>query len=144
MGKGFPVSFRRIIMTIQSHVSAYKKGAALQAHAIAELTKTLKRKTRESVRAELIPCIAKAWGVPLVEGERKAQGTMVFDSTHSEYENAKKALYTLVTAIKGKASSSSTEEVTFTRVQLKQAKSFLAMFESKAQAIKALHEITAE
>ena len=128
-------------MSIQTHVSNYRKGKAMQATAIAELTKLLKRKSWDSVRAELMPCVGKSWDVAIVDGEGKATGTLVFDSSAENYENAKKALYDLVKAIKGKKNSGSTEPVKFTQAQIKSAKAYLGLFESRAQAIAALKQI---
>lgn len=130
-------------MTVQKFVSDYRKGKAMQANAIAELTKLLKRKAWDSVRAELMPCVSKAWDVPMVEGSGKAKGTMVLDSDAENYENAKRALFDMVTAIKGKKNSGNTEEDApkFTQAQLKSAKAYLALFESRAQAITALKQL---
>ena len=113
-------------MTVQKFVSDYRKGKAMQANAIAELTKLLKR---------------KAWDVPMVEGSGKAKGTMVLDSDAENYENAKRALFDMVTAIKGKKNSGNTELPKFTQAQLKSAKAYLALFESRAQAITALKQL---
>lgn len=128
-------------MTVQKFVSDYRKGKAMQATAIAELTKLLKRKAWDSVRAELMPCVSKAWDVPMVEGSGKAKGTMVLDSDAENYENAKRALFDMVTAIKGKKNSGNTELPKFTQAQLKSAKAYLELFESRAQAITALKQL---
>jgi hypothetical protein len=128
-------------MSIQSHVSAYKASVDGKQAAIDSLIKEFKGKRREFVIATLKPCIAKSYDIKLIEGERKAKGTMVLDKSSANYEAARDALYVLVTAIKGRATSSSTEEVTFTKAQLKLAKAYLEQFDSKAKAIKALNEI---
>ena len=98
-------------MSVQSNVNLYCKSNASKAEAIKELTKALKRKSRETVRTTLMPLVGGFWKVSLVEGEGKAKGSKVFDSGAEKYENAKRDLYDLVVAICGKASSGKQETV---------------------------------
>jgi len=97
-------------MSIQTNVNLYCKSKATKAQAIVELTKDLKRKSRETVRATLMPLVGKFWTVKLVDGDGKAKGSKVFDSSAENYENAKRDLYDLVVGICGKANSSGNKE----------------------------------
>jgi hypothetical protein len=73
------------------------------------------------------------------EGAGKAKGTQVLDSEHANYEGAKTTLRRWLEAMFGKVESAgSSEPVKFTREQRAAAKAFLKLFESKAQAVKAL------
>ena len=57
-----------------------------------------------------MPFVGKFWSVKLIDGEGKAKGTKVFDSSADKYENAKRDLYDLVVGICGKANSSGSKE----------------------------------
>jgi hypothetical protein len=97
-------------MSVQTNVNLFCKSKVAKAQAIVDLTKELKRKSRETVRATLMPLVGKFWGVALVDGEAKAKGSKVFSTDAENYENAKRDLYDLVTAICGKAGSSGSKE----------------------------------
>jgi hypothetical protein len=97
-------------MSVQINVNLYCKSKVSKAQAIVELTKALKRKSRETVRTTLMPLVGKFWSVKLIDGEGKAKGSKVFDSSSENYENAKRDLYDLVVGICGKASSSGSKE----------------------------------
>ncbi len=97
-------------MSVQTNVNLFCKSKVTKAQAIADLTKELKRKPREAVRTTLMPLVGKFWSVKLVDGEGKAKGSKVFDSSAKNYENAKRDLYDLVVGICGKASSSGNKE----------------------------------
>jgi hypothetical protein len=97
-------------MSVQTNVNLFCKSKVTKAQAIVDLTKELKRKPRETVRATLMPFVGKFWSVKLVDGEGKAKGSKVFDSSSENYENAKRDLYDLVVGICGKASSSGSKE----------------------------------
>ena len=97
-------------MSVQTNVNLFCKSKVAKAQAIVDLTKELKRKSRETVRATLMPLVGKFWSVKLVDGEGKAKGSKVFESSAENYENAKRDLYDLVTAICGKAGSSGSKE----------------------------------
>lgn len=95
--------------------------------------------TRDEVRAVILPVVAAKHKCPTQEGAGKAKGTQVLDSEHANYEEAKSALRRWLEAMFGKVKSTgSTEPVKFTREQRAAAKAFLKLFESKAQAVKAL------
>ena len=65
------------------------------------LKKQLGRKSRDSVRAILLPDFAFVYKVALVAGAGKAEGTKVLDSDASAYEACRKALGRTVTFICG-------------------------------------------
>jgi len=95
--------------------------------------------TRDEVRVVILPVIAAKCKCATKNGAGKAKGTQVLDSEHTNYEAAKSVLRRWLEAMFGKVESTgSTEPVKFTRAQKAAAKAFLAMFESKAQAVKAL------
>lgn len=98
-------------MSVQSNVNLFCKSKVAKAQAIADLTKELKRKSRETVRSTLMPFVGKFWGVAIVDGEGKAKGSKVFNKDAPKYENAKRDLYDLVKEICGVASSGKKEVV---------------------------------
>lgn len=73
------------------------------------LKKQLGRKSRENVRAALLPEFAFVYKVALVAGAGKAEGTKVLDSDASAYEACRKALGRTVTFICGAKESNSVE-----------------------------------
>ena len=97
-------------MSVQTNVNLFCKSKVAKAQAIVDLTKELKRKSRETVRTTLMPLVGKFWTVKLIDGEGKAKGSKVLDSSAENYENAKRDLYDLVVGICGKASSSGSKE----------------------------------
>ena len=100
-------------MSIQQMVINALKSVHAYAEAIEGLRKALKGKGRDKVRATLLPYVAAFYGVPVIDGEGKAQGTMVLDKTHEKYEGARKALSRLTDSISGEVpqSNSRTEKV---------------------------------
>ena len=76
------------------------------AERIAELQKQFKGKDAEAIRKALLPHVASytKYGVPLVDGSGKAEGTKVLDKEHANYEACRKALGRLVKAILGESS----------------------------------------
>ena len=73
------------------------------------LKKQLGRKSRDNVRAILLPDFAFVYKVALVAGAGKAEGTKVLDSDASAYEACRKALGRTVTFICGSESSDAVE-----------------------------------
>lgn len=73
------------------------------------LKKLLGRKTRESVRATLLPEFASVYKVKLVTGEGSGSGKQVLDSEASAYEACRKALGRTVKFICGATESNSVE-----------------------------------
>lgn len=78
---------------------------------IAALRKLYRRKSPEVIRAALLPDVASfpKYGVRLVPGEGKAEGTMVLDKGHAKYEACRKALQRIVNDIMGKSSAAKEE-----------------------------------
>jgi hypothetical protein len=73
------------------------------------LKKQFGRKSRDNVRAALLPDFAFVYKVALVAGAGKAEGTKVLDSDASAYEACRKALGRTVTFICGAKESNSVE-----------------------------------
>ena len=73
------------------------------------LKKQLGRKSRESVRAILVPEFSSVYDVKLVTGEGSGSGKQVFDSSAKAYEACRKALGRTVTFICGSESSDAVE-----------------------------------
>ena len=73
------------------------------------LKKQFGRKSRDNVRAILLPDFAFVYKVALVAGSGKAEGTKVLDSDASAYEACRKALGRTVTFICGAKESNSVE-----------------------------------
>ena len=82
------------------------KAAHTYGEKVAELRKLYRRKSPDAIRAALLPDVASfpKYGVRLVPGEGKAEGTMVLDSEHPKYEACRKALGRLVSDIVGEKS----------------------------------------
>ena len=99
-------------VSYKSQVVAIKKEGDASADAdIARnaLKKQLGRKSRDNVRAILLPDFAFVYKVALVAGSGKAEGTKVLDSDASAYEACRKALGRTVTFICGAKESNSVE-----------------------------------
>jgi len=107
--------------------------------ALSDAIKAVGDASRDEVRAVILPVIAAKYKCPTQEGAGKAKGTTVLVSDHANYEGAKTAVRRWLEAMFGKVESTgSSEPVKFTKAQKAAAKAYLAMFESKAQAVKAL------
>jgi len=107
--------------------------------ALSDAIKAVGNATRDEVREVILPVIAAKYKCPTQEGKGKAKGTIVLVSDHANYEGAKTAVRRWLEAMFGKVESTgSSEPVKFTREQKAAAKAFLKLFESKAQAVKAL------
>ena len=91
-------------------------------------------KSSDQIRSAILPEVAshKKYRVPLVEGKGKAQGTMVLDSTHANYEACKKALQRLTRDIAGEVSAKREDTFKPTKAQITAAMAFLAMFEGES------------
>ena len=76
------------------------------------LRATFKGKSPDAIRAALLPDVASypKYAVPLVAGAGKAEGKLVLDSEHKNYEACRKALGRLVKDIVG-GGSAKTEEL---------------------------------
>jgi hypothetical protein len=107
--------------------------------ALSDALKAVGDASRDEVRVVILPVIAAKCKCVTKDGAGKAKGTQVLDSEHANYEAAKSVLRRWLEAMFGKVESTgSSEPVKFTREQKAAAKAFLKLFESKAQAVKAL------
>jgi|TARA_R110000868_G_scaffold368640_1_gene631741 hypothetical protein len=100
-------------MALSTHISLALDHAAMYDACIIKARKDSKDMTHDQVRAVILPIVASKpkYAVPLIDGKGKAQGTKVLDSTHANYENAKRAVTRLLTDIKGVQSSGKKEAV---------------------------------
>ena len=91
----------------QAIVHAALSAAHTYGEKIAALQAIYKGKKPEAVRAALLPQVASfpKYKVPVVPGAGKAEGTMVLDSEHKNYEACRKALGRLVKDIVGGGSA---------------------------------------
>lgn len=101
------VSIKSQVVIIKSESDASAKADLARI----ALKKQLGRKSRESVRATLLPEFASVYKVKLVTGEGSGAGKQVLDSSASAYEACRKALGRTVTFICGAASSNAVEDV---------------------------------
>lgn len=129
-------------MNVNKLTAAVLKGLEAEAawdKALNEAIKAAGDASRDDVRVVILPVIAAKHKCAVKDGAGKAAGTKVLDSSHINYEGAKSALRRWLEAMFGAVQSQgATEPVKFTRAQRSAAKAYLALFESKAQAIKAL------
>lgn len=99
-------------VSIKSQVAIIKAesdASAKASDARNALKKLLGRKSRESVRAVLLPEFASVYKVKLVDGSGKKQGEKVLDSEASGYEACRKALGRTLTFVCGAEQSNSVE-----------------------------------
>lgn len=90
-------------MSLATHINTALSHADAYAEAIekARTCPEIKGKSREEVRAALLPIVAANRGCPLVDGERKAKGTKVLDRSHANYGKTDKAIQRLTADICG-------------------------------------------
>ena len=98
-------------MALSTHIINALDHAMSYADSIDKARKDAQGMTHDQVRVVILPIVSRKHGVPLIDGKGKAQGTKVFDSTHTKYEAAKKAATRLLTDIKGVQSSGKKEPV---------------------------------
>ena len=91
------VSTRSQVVAIKSESDASAKADIARV----ALKKQYGRKSKESVKALLLPVFASVWSIELVAGEGSGSGKMVLDSSASGYEACRKALGRTVTFICG-------------------------------------------
>ena len=91
------VSTRSQVVIIKSESDASAKADIARV----ALKKQYGRKSKESVKALLLPVFASVWDIKLVKGEGSGTGRMVLDSSASGYEACRKALGRTVTFICG-------------------------------------------
>ena len=104
-------------MALSTNISLALDHASMYDDCIIKARKDAKGMTHDQVRAVILPIVASKpkYAVPLIDGKGKAQGTKVFDSSHTKYEAAKKAATRLLTDICGVQSSGKKEPVTLPR-----------------------------
>jgi hypothetical protein len=128
-------------MSVQKYVNDIKAGSVLLESGYAGIKSVYgRRKNRESVRVELLPFFAKAYKIKMIDGESKAKGKQVLDSSAESYEACRKALSRTLDAVFG-ISAGSSPKPEFTRKQITEAKRFLSLFESKTLAKQALEQL---
>ncbi len=117
-------------MSIKSNAHKALASAHSYGEAIEALRKDCKGKTREQAKELLLPAVASfpKYDVPLVAGDKAAQGRKVMDKDHPKFETARKALNRLLDAIVEAEGHSKEETPSYTRAQRKAAKEFLALF----------------
>jgi len=99
------------IKKLQASVTTALQHAKLYAEAVALATKAAEGMPRDEVRTAIMPTIGAFYGVALVEGAGKAEGTQVFDKDAKAYEAARKALQRLLKDIMGEESNGNKEEI---------------------------------
>jgi hypothetical protein len=99
------VSIKSQVVIIKSESDASAKADIARV----ALKKQLGRKSRESVRAILLPEFSSVYDVELVTGEGSGSGKQVLDSSASGYEACRKALGRTVTFICGARESNAVE-----------------------------------
>ena len=99
------VSTRSQVVIIKSESDASAKADIARV----ALKKQYGRKSRESVRALLLPVFANVWTIKLVKGEGSGTGKMVLNSDADGYEACRKALSRTVTFICGAHASNAVE-----------------------------------
>ena len=91
------VSTRSQVVIIKSESDASAKADIARV----ALKKQYGRKSKESVKALLLPVFASVWDIKLVKGEGSGTGKMVLNSDADGYEACRKALGRTVTFICG-------------------------------------------
>jgi hypothetical protein len=92
-------------MALSTHISLALDHAAMYDECIVKARKDAKDMTHEQVRVVILPIVASKpkYAVPLIEGKGKAKGTKVMDSTHANYENAKRAVTRLLLRLRSQS-----------------------------------------
>ena len=99
------VSTRSQVVIIKSESDASAKADIARV----ALKKQYGRKSKESVKALLLPVFASVWDIKLVKGEGSGTGRMVLNSDADGYEACRKALGRTVTFICGARESNAVE-----------------------------------
>lgn len=127
-------------MSIQSLVVSALEGKYAYELAVVDLKKALKGKARDVVRSTLLPIFAEWYGVELVEGAGKAEGTEVLDKDAEHYESCRKALSRMVNEIVPKDVAPK-KKMRIAKEVRESALEFLAQFDSVSQAIAILKQV---
>lgn len=94
-------TIRTMLVNVNVAIEAREKYMAC----LAKAREHFKGATRDDVRAVLVPIVGEFRAVPLVDGERKAKGTKVLDSSAKNYETAKRDLTRMLLDICGPVSN---------------------------------------
>jgi hypothetical protein len=87
-------SIKSLVASIITHDMAIERD-------LTDLRTEVEGKSRDDVRQTFLPLVAehKRYGVPLVDGQKKAAGTKVLDKAHPQYEACRKFLQRLLDAV---------------------------------------------
>ena len=80
-------------------VKIIKKAHGELESCVGELATKFRGKSREQIKAALLPVMPSVYKVKLVDGDGKAKGRKVLDSESPEYEAARKMVQRIVNAI---------------------------------------------
>lgn len=117
--------------------------ATAYAKAIDDLRRACARLTYEKAREQILPAVASFYKVGLVEGQRKAAGTMVMDSDAAGYEKAKRALTRLMAELY-EVEPTPKKSMRLSTEARSAAKAYLAQFKNVQDAIKALRIVAGQ
>ena len=128
--------------TIQTLTTQALNHAAAYGASIAALRKACAKLDRDAARVEILPTGAAFYGVPVIDGERKAAGTKVLDKTAKNFESARKALSRLLADIYGSDKPKAEAKAMRVAKDLRAAaEAYLANFDDVAEAIKVLRAV---
>ncbi len=127
----------------RSIVHAALTAAHTYGEKVAQLQRIYRGQSADAVRAALLPQVAcfPKYRVTLVPGSGKAEGRMVLDSDHKNYEACRKALGRLVSDIVGGGSAKQETPAPVSRAHRAAAKAYLAQFDTLSAAIAALRAV---
>lgn len=131
------MSLFTIIQEIKAHNDALQKN-------VNKLAVHFKGKKADAIRTELLPLLAKAYDVAVVDGSGKAKGTKVLDSSAEAYEACRKMLGRIVKAVctkKARKPKKPESHARYSANARKFAKAFRKEFGSLSAAVAALRAI---
>lgn len=136
------------ITAIHSAFSSFVKATADARKQLIDALRAAGVTTVEEARPHTITWASKQYACPLVEGSRKANGRMVLDRDHKNYEAARKAAQVLQRAIEAgtvKREERAVQQVVVTRAERAAAMAFLSTFEGAtlAEQIRAAKRVLA-
>jgi hypothetical protein len=85
------------INTLTANVKSALASGEAYLKSIELIKRDLKGKDYPTARALILPIVAEKYSVPVVEGQRKAKGTMVLDKNAKQYETARDAISNILT-----------------------------------------------
>lgn len=128
-------------MRIAKLTHAALSAATSYAAAIDGLRAECAKLTYEKARAEILPAVASFYSVAVIEGQRKATGTLVLDKDAKSYGAAKRALSRLLADLY-ETPKAEPKSMRLSADLRRAAEAYLANFDSVADAIAALRHIT--